>query len=188
MPEETILEQKKSIREEYRKLRAALDDSYRRAAAKNILENFDKLVMSKDNIDTIGLYWPVDFEIDLMPLVKKFNLHGLKCALPRISGDNMDFILYTENSTMQKSQQLSFYEPTGSEIALPDILAVPLLACDTQRNRIGYGKGFYDRYLRQHKSFSVGVAYDTLLRRNTLPQEDHDAQLDAILTESRFLI
>ena len=138
MPEGSIFAQKQSIRDEYRKLRAALDNSYRLSATKDILENFDKLVMSKSNIETIGLYWPVNFEIDLIPLVKKFNLHGLKCALPRISGDKMDFVLYTEHSTMQKSQ-FSFYEPTGSEIVLPDIIAVPLLTCDTKRNRIGYG-------------------------------------------------
>lgn len=187
MPERTISEQKQQIRQEYKNLRAALDNSYRLAATKKILGNFEKFVKSQANIKTIGLYWPINSEIDIMPLAKQLNLHGFKCALPRISGDGMNFVIYNENSTMNKSK-FAFYEPNGSEIVIPDIVAVPLLTCDTQRNRLGYGKGFYDRYLRQNKTFSLGVSYDTLLYKNTLPQEEHDIQLNALITESRILV
>ena len=187
MPERSVSQQKQLIRQEYKKLRDTLDNSYATTATEKIAKNFYDLVISKSNITSIGLYWPVNSEIDITPIIKKLRLDGFVCALTRIDRDKMDFVEYTENSTMQQSQ-FSFYEPTGSKLVIPDIIAVPLLTCDTQRNRLGYGKGFYDRYLTKNKSVSVGISYGKLIYNGTLPQESHDIKLDAVVTESTIII
>ena len=73
------------------------------------------------------------------------------------------------------------------ESLIPDVMLVPLLAFDSQKNRLGYGKGFYDRYLsqflnRKKKIITIGVAF-LFQKYNKLPISKLDIKLDYILTE-----
>lgn len=68
----------------------------------------------------------------------------------------------------------------------PDIIFVPLLAADRLGNRVGYGKGYYDRFLRGTSGLRVGLCPDCCLF-NEIPVEPHDQQLDILVTESGIL-
>lgn len=65
------------------------------------------------------------------------------------------------------------------------IVIVPMVSADYFKNRLGYGMGFYDRFLSQIKTFNVGVAFDCQISENMLPVEPFDKKLDIILTESQ---
>ena len=77
-------------------------------------------------------------------------------------------------------------EPTSNIIEYPDILLVPLVAYDKDLNRIGYGGGFYDRYIRKIKDkkkiFTIGIAY-SFQKVNKVLINKHDIKLDFIITE-----
>ena len=78
-------------------------------------------------------------------------------------------------------------EPIKSKQIIPNIMLVPLLTFDKKKFRLGYGKGFYDRYLNKYlrkfkNILTVGVAF-SFQKYNKLPINDKDVKLDYILTE-----
>ena len=78
-------------------------------------------------------------------------------------------------------------EPARTKVSIPDIIIVPLLSFDKKKYRLGYGKGFYDRYLNKYlkqfkKILSVGVAF-SFQKHHKLPIDKNDVQLNYILTE-----
>jgi 5-formyltetrahydrofolate cyclo-ligase len=82
-------------------------------------------------------------------------------------------------------------EPKKTKKTYPDIIFVPLLAFDNKRNRLGYGKGFYDKFLYKYKKINkkvliVGVAF-SFQKYNNLPINKKDIKLDYILTEKGII-
>ncbi len=77
-------------------------------------------------------------------------------------------------------------QPIKSKPIIPDIMFLPLLSFDSFKNRLGYGKGYYDKYLNKHSSrkkiFTVGVAF-SFQKYNKLPINNRDYKLDYIITE-----
>ena len=77
-------------------------------------------------------------------------------------------------------------EPISSKVIYPDILLVPLVAYDKNFNRIGYGGGFYDRYIKKIKKIkkvvTIGLAY-SFQKVEKIPANKHDVKLDFIVTE-----
>ena len=68
----------------------------------------------------------------------------------------------------------------------PDLVIVPLLASDEKGNRLGYGKGYYDRFLSQISSIKVGLVFDQFIL-DEIPTEPHDIPLDVLITETRII-
>jgi 5-formyltetrahydrofolate cyclo-ligase len=84
-------------------------------------------------------------------------------------------------------------DPSICAEVLPDIIITPLIAFDKNKHRLGYGKGYYDNtfnYLKSilHNFISVGVAYDEQLCEESFPKEDHDFQLNYIVTPNYIYI
>ncbi len=120
--------------------------------------------------------------------------------VPRVEGRNMCFYHLTE-ATLLEPSSFGVPEPVGnnlipyrgreseSEAASPKLMLIPGLAFDLCGNRIGYGAGYYDRYLREHEGehfVKVGLAYDfQLLER--IPSEEQDIRMDYILTPERII-
>ena len=82
-------------------------------------------------------------------------------------------------------------EPLKSKKKIPSIILVPLLAFDETKNRVGYGKGFYDKYLNKYlkskkKILTVGVAF-SFQKYNKLPVNDNDFKLDYVITEKGII-
>ena len=78
-------------------------------------------------------------------------------------------------------------EPTKTKLKVPEVILVPLLAYDKNNNRLGYGKGFYDRYLNKlknkaNKILTIGIAF-SFQKHHNLPNNNKDYKLDYILTE-----
>ena len=87
-----------------------------------------------------------------------------------------------------KVNNYGFLEPTtNTKTVSPDLILVPLVAYDRFRNRLGYGKGYYDRflgkYLKKHKNIlTIGIAF-SFQKYKKIPTSKHDVKLDYILTE-----
>ncbi|MDZ7757340.1 5-formyltetrahydrofolate cyclo-ligase [Rhodohalobacter sp.] len=69
----------------------------------------------------------------------------------------------------------------------PDIIFVPMVAGDLQKNRLGYGKGYYDRFLASTKSVKAGLLFEKQLSDESIPIDTYDVPLDILITEKRIL-
>jgi 5-formyltetrahydrofolate cyclo-ligase len=154
---------------------------------------FDPLIKilnktKKKNTKTLSLYYPSNYEVNplgLFQLIKKINI---KILLPVIKPNNqMNFIEWRYLDPL-KVNNFGMLEPCLiNKPMVPDFMLVPLLAFDSNNNRLGYGKGFYDRFLNKFlrnkkKIITIGVAF-SFQKYNKLPMSNLDIKLDYILTE-----
>ena len=98
----------------------------------------------------------------------------------------MNFYLWKKNEVLTINKY-GMLEPFKSKMIIPDIILVPLLAFDKSKSRLGYGKGYYDRYLNKYRKnfknvLSIGVAF-SFQKHHKLPVNSKDVKLNYILTE-----
>ncbi len=143
-----------------------------------------KINFSKKKI--IGGYFPINFEFDCLQILKKFYYEGYTISLPIIKKKyQMDFYKWDIGHPLTISS-LGIPQPIKLKKVYPDILFVPIVAFDKYDNRIGYGGGFYDRYLEKiskiKKCIAIGLAFSHQ-KVNKIKIDNFDKKLDLILTE-----
>ena len=153
----------------------------------NLIFKFIKKNFSKKKINIAG-YYPSNYEVDILSFLKKASKNKYKIALPVIRPSNkMSFKSWIFQDPLYINK-FGILEPNNlNKEIFPDLIMVPLLAYDDQLNRIGYGKGFYDRSLekiskKKKKTISLGVAY-SFQKCINIPVNKHDFKLDYIFTE-----
>lgn len=150
----------------------------------------------------IGVYHSKGSEVRTALLMGVAKEQGKKVALPRIEGNDMRFYEYNHSDDIGSLVlgRFGIMEPaSGAEpVRHVDLLLVPGLAFDCRGNRIGYGKGYYDRFISGGgASFSMGLAYSVQIvagndgdnddNNNGLPSGRFDRRLDALATENGVL-
>jgi len=141
--------------------------------------------------NVIAAFWPLTDEPDLVPLFSQWTQAGLTVVLPRMGSpvEPLEFYRWYEGTTLVAGP-FGEMEPEVSEPLLPDVILVPTLGFTTQGDRLGYGKGFYDRTIAHlktigHSPTTIGVAWAKGDIRAIDPEygpQPHDQRLDAILT------
>jgi len=134
----------------------------------------------------IGAYYPVNYEIDCLKIIRKLEIVGHKISLPVIKTKNeMDFFEWSSDDPIRVGK-MGIPEPYRIKKIYPDILLVPLLAFDKHNYRLGYGGGYYDRYIKKisniKKILTIGLAF-SFQKIDKIPVNDYDEKLDFILTE-----
>ncbi len=135
---------------------------------------------------TIGGYYPYNYELNVLDILKKFEKKKYSILLPRIKENSqMDFYCWSTKEPLIINNY-GIPEPTSNQIKYPDILLVPLVAYDKNFNRIGYGGGFYDRYIKKIKKrkkiITIGLAF-SFQKVKKIPTKKHDMKLDFIMTD-----
>lgn len=148
-------------------------------------------VIKKNNLKnfSVGGYYPVNFEIDDLSILQELQRRKIKISLPVIKKNkDMSFCEWSFN----KPLVLNFCgipEPLKSKIVIPDIILVPLVAYDDRNFRIGYGGGYYDRYIekitKKKKIFTIGLAF-SFQKINKVPTNKYDKRLNLVITEKNF--
>ena len=120
---------------------------------KNIQIDFNQIIkiLKKEKITKkiIGGYYPVNFEIDDLELLKKFEKNKFNISLPVIKKNfQMDFYKWSFSEPL-KINKYGIPEPETKNIVYPDVLLIPLVAFDKNLNRLGYGGGYYDRLIKK---------------------------------------
>ena len=135
----------------------------------------------------IALYYPSNFELNVLKFLE-FNNKWTQDILIPVTGKNnlMDFYSWKKNDVLFVNK-FGILEPAKAQSNVPNIILVPLLAFDKNKYRLGYGKGFYDRYLNRYLKkfkniFTVGIAF-SFQRHDNLPVSQKDVKLDYIITE-----
>jgi 5-formyltetrahydrofolate cyclo-ligase len=148
--------------------------------------NLLKLKFKKKKLK-LALYYPASFEINVLKLLEFNHISSQNLLLPVVEEKNkMNFFPWKKNKLLQVNKY-GMLEPIKSKQSIPNVMLVPLLAFDNNKFRLGFGKGYYDRYLNKYlKTFknilTVGVAF-SFQKYNKLPINDKDIKLNYILTE-----
>ena len=136
----------------------------------------------------VGSYYPVNFEADTFQLMKMFKQKGYKLSLPVISS-KYDMIFYTWNlNDPLHVNKYGIPEPKSKIKVIPSILLIPMVAYDKRLNRLGYGGGYYDRFLEKYEKkniLKIGLAI-TCQEVKKLPTNNFDKKMDYILTEKKL--
>ena len=134
---------------------------------------------------TVLLYWSMDDEVYTHDFVRRWYQQK-RLLLPCVDGDDLRLRQYTDEDSMQPGPQFSIPEPVGPEFVDYDaieMIVVPGVAFDRQRNRMGRGRGFYDRLLKMTPhALKVGVAFNFQIF-DTIPTEPFDVPMDVVLSE-----
>ena len=149
---------------------------------KDILKKFNLLKNKK-----IGAYFPINYEIDCLEILKQLEKSGHKISLPITKkGNKMDFFEWSLKEPLLIGK-IGIPEPYSKKKVYPDILLVPLVAFNKYKFRLGYGGGYYDRYIQKIKKIkkilTIGMAFSFQEVRK-LPINEHDKKLDYIFTEN----
>ena len=161
---------------------------------KNLKINLAKFIsflkIDKLNFKSIGGYYPSNYEIDDLDILDLLEKKNFKVSLPIIKKDNqMNFYSWSRNDPL-KINKFGIPEPVSSKIFYPDILLVPLVAYDVSLNRLGYGGGYYDRYIEKiekvKKVLKIGLAF-SFQKITSIPINQYDKRLDFIVTEKEIL-
>jgi 5-formyltetrahydrofolate cyclo-ligase len=158
--------------------RDALPLDLRIEASLALVDDWGFPVMGK----VIAGYHPIRSEIDPRPLMMHLKRLGARLALPVPQEPYMIFRELTRENGLVNAGFGTLAPPDTALELTPDILLMPLAAFDKTGNRIGYGKGHYDRYLAQHSPLKIGIAY-SIQEFDKIEPEVHDMRLDYILTE-----
>ena len=134
----------------------------------------------------IGGYYPYNHEVNVMPLLEKFEKSNYIISLPKIGkNSNMNFFVWSTNDPLNINEY-GIPEPITNRMIFPDVLLVPLVAYDKNFNRVGYGGGFYDRYIKRTKKIknilTIGLAF-SYQKVKKIPIEKNDIKIDFIITE-----
>ena len=130
----------------------------------------------------IGIYMAYGKEVDLTRLLK---YPGITCCVPVCYANHqMRFYLVDETTTFTKSHYGILEPVNAKQIDKNEIdkIIVPMVAFDEQRNRMGHGKGYYDRYLKDYQGMKIGVAFECQ-KFSHLDVYPHDIPMDMIMSE-----
>ena len=138
----------------------------------------------KNTINTLSLYYPSNYEVNVLNFFQLIKKMKIKILLPVIKPNNqMNFVEWKMLDPL-KVNKFGMLEPClVNKPLVPDLMLVPLLAFDNYNNRLGYGKGFYDKFLKKvNKIITIGIAF-SFQKYNKLPVSNLDIKLNYILTE-----
>ena len=197
MSKPTKAERKKNLRTAYLDKRNAMDVPKRQMASEKIA----KWVFANKRFkaaQTVFVYVSFKSEVDTLKIIQKALQLGKRVAVPKVNGLTMDF--YEIHSLEELFPgNFGILEPQveNQQPVIPvngDVMLVPGAVFDRQGSRIGYGKGYYDRYWNQivstygSKPYLIALAFACQISLKRLPTEEHDKKIDCILTERRVIM
>lgn len=164
-------ELKKTLRRELTERRRAMDITDKAAVDEDI---FRQLIPLIDNASAVFTYASTEIEVDTRRVIEYCLDKNIPVALP-ISGDTDISFYYIKNISELKKGRFGIDEPPTEYPALADfktLCIVPALCADGEGLRLGYGRGYYDRYLSKFTGKSVIICYRSFKRE--VPAEPHD--------------
>ncbi len=172
---------KKELRTKLRKKRNSLERDRVQELSQPIRE---RLLHLSHNFHRIMLFYPTDGEPDVRPLFDELISSGKELFLPKVVGERIQ-ACRVENPSWLSGGRFGIPEPEPCVPSQPkdiDMVAVPGVAFDREGYRLGFGKGYYDRFLSQTEALKVGVLYSFQLV-DFVPREPWDVPMDILITE-----
>lgn len=179
-----IKEKKKTLRRKYSEIRALVSDTDAKSdAIFNYLVGADFYI----GADTVLLYWSTSSEVITHKMIDKALTDGKRVALPKcIDKQGNMLFYYIKSADDLRDGMYGIREPVTDDLAdkfkTNDICLVPGLSFDKDGYRLGYGKGYYDRFLQSFPGVSAGLCYEGCLSES-LATDQYDKKVNYIITD-----
>ena len=175
----TILD-KPSLRRMVSQLKKLMTDSEKQRQADAVFTRIEQLLQFTDAED-VAVYWSLNDEIDTSRFIEKWY-NKKRIWLPVVVGDDLIFKQF-EGISKMTAGAFGILEPTGQQldnVSQINLIIVPGVAFDLHNNRMGRGRGFYDRLLANSKAFKIGTAYSCQIF-NQIPIEETDIPMNLVV-------
>ncbi len=172
---------KQELRTKYLKIR---NDISNKDIKSDII--FNKIINTSEyqSANTVALYKNLISEVDTNKLIDYTLTIGKTVSLPRVEDNNLNFYKVDKQTILIKSN-FGVFEPISNQV-IPkeniDLIIVPGVCFDKNNNRLGFGKGYYDRYLMNTKMKKIGICFIEQLTNN-IPADSNDVKMDLIITD-----
>ena len=152
-------------------------------------ESIIKLIERKSPNKRVGLYYPFGDELSTLELMNRLIRKKFMISLPIINNKfEMSFYSWSPNEPLTINR-FGILEPFKGKKITHSTLIIPMLAFDSNLNRLGYGGGFYDRFIqkieKQNNCVKIGLAL-SCQKINKVPVDKYDKKMDFIITEKRI--
>ncbi len=155
-------------------------------SSKKIQKNLKKIAAYRE-AQTIACYYAIGSEIKTHGILQEILSEGKNLALPRIEGDGLIFCTVKKFEDLEKGE-FGIMEPKQNCPITDefDAILVPAVAMTRAGQRLGYGKGYYDRFLTNKKATSIALAYSKSILKN-IPVSKGDIQIQWVVTEDEVI-
>ncbi|MGL4873414.1 MAG: 5-formyltetrahydrofolate cyclo-ligase [Clostridium sp.] len=168
---------------------------------RNLIKESEKIIFDEKIIESffdledykkaknICIYVKYGSEINTIRIIERALLEGKEVFVPRIKKDrDMDFIKINSIANLEKNK-MGILEPKKEfilRVEKIELLVLPGLAFDLNGGRVGYGGGYYDKYLDKKKVVKIALSYELQILEK-VPMEEHDIRYDCLISEKRII-
>jgi 5-formyltetrahydrofolate cyclo-ligase len=183
-----ISAEKKELRKEIRKLKEQLSPDKKKLLSGEIFHKVETLPVFRD-AKFILLYWSMDDEVFTHDFVIKWS-NLKRILLPVTLETTLEIKEFKGTEKLQQSSKLNIYEPEGpvfTALDTIDLVIIPGMAFDKNHNRMGRGKGYYDKLLPSLKAYKLGICFDFQLLDH-IPYDKNDVKMDGVITNEEVIM
>ena len=178
--------QKAALRKHLLEKRDAISDEFRNISSSKIYQNL-KQVDSYINSHNIACYFSIGSEIDTYDIMLGILEQGKNMLLPKIVDNNLEFYVVPNLEKLEKGT-FDIMEPKDSckKAENIDCILVPTIGISKSGDRLGYGRGYYDKFLSSTGAVKISLTYSKQIVKS-IPNESHDIKIDLIITEDEII-
>jgi len=155
--------------------------------SKQIQDNLRKIEFFR-NAKSVGAYYSIGSEVKTQDILQEVLKSGKEVSLPKVVKKDLVFKKINSLSDLEQGN-FSVMEPKDycKDVKKIEVIIVPAIALTRAGHRLGYGFGYYDRYLSDKKSKTIALSYSKQIIRS-FPYADHDIRIDCIVTEDKIIM
>lgn len=167
------MDSKQKLRTKYKSIRKTLDIATKSKILTEKIRKFDIY----QNAEHIMIYYPLKYEINLLDLLND----NKKFYLPKVNGLDIDVCPYSNELELS---EYNIKEPCSNPVKpeILDLIIVPAIAVDRDNNRLGYGKGYYDRFLAKYPKIKTVTLIPKELIIKSIPEDKSDIKIQTVLS------
>jgi 5-formyltetrahydrofolate cyclo-ligase len=177
---------KESLRKLLLEKRDNTSFDFMKISSKSIQKKLNKIKVFRD-AKKIGVYYPIGSEVPTQDIIQQILSDGKEVFLPKVIGKEMEFRKILDFGDLERGS-FDIMEPrdecpTNNKL---DVMLVPTVGISHKGVRLGYGHGFYDRFLQKNKITTISITLEKQLVKN-IPSTEQDIVIDWIVTEDRTI-
>ena len=167
--------------------RDSLSQDFINITSKQIQDNLRKVDFFR-NAKSVGAYYSIGSEVKTLDILQEILKAGKEISLPKVVKKDLTFKKINSLSDLEQGN-FSVMEPKEycEDVKKIEVIIVPAIALTKDGHRLGYGFGYYDRYLKGKKSKTIALSYSKQIIKS-FSHSDHDVKIDCIVTEDKVIM
>lgn len=178
-----LAEAKKIVRKEIKHYKSLMSNQERITRSDFLLRKLENNIWFI-NSKTILFYWSMDDEIHTHDFIQKWS-DKKRIILPKVNGDALDLKVFTNINSLKEGERYGILEPDGEDFNdydSIDLAIVPGVAFDSNGNRLGRGKAYYDKLLPKIKAYKIALCFSFQLKEE-IPADENDIKVNEVISE-----